>query len=169
VKEMADELPVDVPKADLTEQDLRDFYVKKNLMDSFQRMIAKYSAVGQDGFINHVIADTGILYTRVFFFFLLFLRINWLFLDTLSGIALRYPKNTNTNTKNTKNTKKNTKKYKKYKNKQQKHTLTITRYGVSVDDIRKANLLVGTGDQAFYKLMVLRIPVNENQMVPERG
>jgi LysM repeat protein len=102
VKEMADELPTNVPKSELTEQDMRDFYIQKNLLHNFNQMLSKYSlSEGDDEFINHVISDT----------------------DTLSGIALRY--------------------------------------GVNMNELRKANRLVGNGDQALYKLVVLRVPVRE--------
>jgi LysM repeat protein len=105
VKEMTEELPTHIPKSELTEQDLRDFYVQKNLLHGYQQMVNKYTptngACGDDGFITHVIADT----------------------DTLSGIALRY--------------------------------------GVSMNELRKANRLVGNGDQALYKLLVLRVPVSD--------
>lgn len=64
---MTDELPTHIPKSELTEQDLRDFYVQKNLLHGYQQMVAKYSpasgsggASSDDGFITHVIADTGI-------------------------------------------------------------------------------------------------------------
>jgi hypothetical protein len=58
---MAEELPPHVPKSELTEQDLRDFYVQKNLLHNFNQMLSKYAPTGgDDGFINHVISDTGI-------------------------------------------------------------------------------------------------------------
>lgn len=108
VKEMAEELPSNVPKSELTEQDMRDFYVQKNLLHNYNQMLSKYSTTdGEDGFINHVISDT----------------------DTLSGIAIRY--------------------------------------GVSMNELRKANRLVGNGDQALYKL-VLRVPVRDVR-VPAQG
>jgi len=70
VKELAEDLPPYVKeKNPLTEAELKEFYVRKNLMSSFQVMLDKYaSTAGADGFINHVISET----------------------DTLSGIALRY-------------------------------------------------------------------------------
>jgi len=110
VKEMTDELPTHIAKSELTEQDLRDFYVQKNLLHGYTQMLSKYSAHdGDDGFINHVIADT----------------------DTLSGIAIRY--------------------------------------GVTVNELRQANRLVGNGDQAMYKLMVLRVPKSHILPQPQGG
>lgn len=106
VKEMSDEWPREV----VTEQDMKEFIVRKNLMNSFQQMVDRYTqAAGADGFINHVISDT----------------------DTLSGIALRY--------------------------------------GVTANDIRKVNGLVGNGDQAIFKLVVLRIPANPSHVKEQEG
>jgi LysM repeat protein len=98
VKDMADELPSDVPREQLTEQDMRDFFIKKNLVSSYDKILP-HPTPGEGGFTNHVITDT----------------------DTLSGIALRY--------------------------------------GITVEDLRKANRLVGNGSQALYQHTVLRVPV----------
>jgi len=110
VKELADDLPPAVrEKSPLTEEDMKEFYIRKNLMQGFQLMLDRYaSATGADGFINHVISET----------------------DTLSGIALRY--------------------------------------GVSANEIRKVNGLIGNGDQAIYKHVFLRIPANP-QHIPSQG
>jgi len=105
VKDMVEDLPNNVPKAELTEGDMREFYVRKNLKHSVQAMLEKFSAgASSDGFINHVISQT----------------------DTLAGIALRYK--------------------------------------VNINDIRKANGLIGNTDHSIYKLVVLRIPANPQQV-----
>lgn len=59
MKDLIEELPTNVPKATLTEQDMQEFYVKKNLMHGLQAMLDKYASAGTDGFINHVISETG--------------------------------------------------------------------------------------------------------------
>jgi len=102
VKDLTDELPTNVPREKLTEQDMRDFHVKKNLLSSYHKLLP-HPTPGGGGFINHVIADT----------------------DTLSGIALRY--------------------------------------GITVEDLRKANRLVGNGEQVLFQHTVLRIPVASHQ------
>lgn len=114
VSEMMPELVAhSISGRQLTEQDLNDFYIQKNLMHSFNQMVNKYSespvGTGDGEFITHVISDT----------------------DTLSGIALRY--------------------------------------GVSVNDLRKANRLVGNGDTAMYKLVVLRVPVVAQPVQAQEG
>lgn len=109
VLDLTDSLSSLEGKTGLTEQDLREFYVRKNLLSSFQQTLDRHSsAASVDGFINHVISDT----------------------DTLSGIALRY--------------------------------------GVTMNDIRKANGLVGNGDHAIFQRLVLRIPAKAQQ-VQEQG
>lgn len=109
VKEMIQEVPPGVSRENLTEVDLKEFQVQKNLLHSYNQMVTRYSSANSaDGFITHVISDT----------------------DTLSGIALRY--------------------------------------GVNVNDVRNANRLVGVGDQAIYKLMVIKVPINPSH-VPEQG
>jgi len=99
VKDLSDELPPNVPRDKLTEQDMRDFHITKNLLTSYHKLLPHPTPTGDFGCINHVITDT----------------------DTLSGIALRY--------------------------------------GITVEELRKANRLVGNGDQALFQHTVLRIPV----------
>lgn len=98
VKDLAEELPSNVPRDQLTEQDMRDFHIKKNLVSSYDKILP-HPTPGEGGFVNHVITDT----------------------DTLSGIALRY--------------------------------------GITVEVLRKANRIVGNGDQALYQYTVLKVPV----------
>jgi len=67
VKDLTPELPPNIPRNKLTEQDLREYHVRKNLLASYNKILPQPSSF-ESGFITHVIVDT----------------------DTISGIALRY-------------------------------------------------------------------------------
>lgn len=108
VKDIATELPPNIPSDKLTEQDMRDFFIKKNLLASYHKMLPVPPNVDDgSGFINHVVSDT----------------------DTLSGIAIRY--------------------------------------SVTVEELRRANHLMGNIDRAIHQREVLKIPVAQTPQIRE--
>jgi len=108
VADFTSEFPPNLSRTKLTEQDLLEYRIQKNLLASYNKILSQSYQSGGIGFINHVITPT----------------------DTISGIALRY--------------------------------------GITTADLRRANHLVGNGDQAFHQHTVLRIPSTAApQQMPE--